>query len=95
MGDEHELDAVDALTPPPDAQLLASERQTAIWAALPALPSHCQQLLRTLMADPPPTYEEISSALDMPVGSIGPTRGRCLEHLRRRLEGGSTDPQAD
>lgn len=94
-GGEHELDVADTLAPPPDAKLLASERQAAVWAALPTLPFHCQQLLRTLMAEPPPTYEEISRALDMPIGSIGPTRGRCLEHLRRRLEGGSTDPDAE
>jgi DNA-directed RNA polymerase specialized sigma24 family protein len=36
-----------------------------------------------LIAEPPISYEDISAALDMPVGSIGPTRGRCLERLRR------------
>jgi hypothetical protein len=35
------------------------------------------------MADPVPSYEEVSAALDMPIGSIGPTRARCLERLRR------------
>ncbi len=38
------------------------------------------------MAEPTPSYEEISAALDMPIGSIGPTRGRCLERLRREAE---------
>lgn len=94
--DEYRFDlSADALALPPDAGVLASERQTAIWNALGKLPAHCQQLLRLLMADPPPSYEEIGQALDMPIGSIGPTRGRCLEHLRRRLEGGSTDPDAE
>jgi hypothetical protein len=41
------------------------------------------------MAEPPPSYEAVSAALDMPIGSIGPTRARCLTHLRRHLaEGG-------
>ena len=38
------------------------------------------------MADPRPTYEEIAAALDMPIGSIGPTRQRALERLRQELE---------
>jgi hypothetical protein len=45
----------------------------------------CQQLLRLLMTEPAPAYDEIAAALDMPVGSIGPTRGRCLEQLRHLL----------
>jgi DNA-directed RNA polymerase specialized sigma24 family protein len=38
------------------------------------------------MADPPPSYEDVAAALDMPIGSIGPTRARCLEQLKRRPE---------
>ena len=55
------------------------------------LGDRCQCLLRLLMADPPPSYDEMAAALDMPVGSIGPTRGRLrceLAELRsRRLLG--------
>jgi hypothetical protein len=43
----------------------------------------CRRLLRVLMADPPPSYAEVAVALDMPIGSIGPTRARCLANLRR------------
>ena len=38
-----------------------------------------------LIADPPPSYAEVSAALEMPVGSIGPKRARCLARLRTRL----------
>ncbi len=38
------------------------------------------------MADPPASYAEISGQLGLPVGSIGPTRGRCLARLRMLLE---------
>ena len=93
-GDDAELDMADPLAPPPDAGLIASERQAAVWKALSTLPAHCQRLLRLFMADPPPTYEEVSQALGMPIGSIGPTRGRCLEHLRRRLGGGVAEAEA-
>jgi DNA-directed RNA polymerase specialized sigma24 family protein len=43
-------------------------------------------LLELLMADPPASYIEISSQLGLPVGSIGPTRRRCLERLRVLLQ---------
>ena len=42
----------------------------------------CAALLRVLAADPAPSYEEVGAALEMPVGSIGPTRARCLGQLR-------------
>ena len=77
----------DALSPdqPIDAGMLASERQKAVWDAIATLPAHCQRLLRLLMADPPFTYEQITEILDISTGSIGPTRGRCIEKLRYRL----------
>ena len=94
-GEDEELDAPDPLEPPPETGLLASERQIGIWQALGTLSPRCQRLLRLFMADPAPSYDEVSRAMDMPIGSIGPTRGRCLDHLRRRLEGGLTDPEAE
>ena len=44
------------------------------------------RLLESLMADPPASYAQISSQLGLPVGSIGPTRGRCLARLRDLLQ---------
>ncbi len=72
--------------PAPDADLLRSERDESLWSAFARLPERDQKLLRLLTADPAPSYEEIGAALDMPVGSIGPTRARCLERLRREAE---------
>jgi len=86
-GDDEEFDGADLLALPPDAGLLASERQRSVWDALARLPGHCQRLLRMFMADPPPTYEDITAALDMALGSIGPTRRRCLDKLRTLLVG--------
>lgn len=51
-------------------------------AAYDSLPEPCRQLLRILMADPPPSYADVSEALTIPIGSIGPTRARCLGRLR-------------
>jgi RNA polymerase sigma factor (sigma-70 family) len=67
---------------PLDEALLREERDAALWKAFGGLTTRCQALLRVLMADPPPSYDEVSEALDMPVGSIGPTRQRCLKSLR-------------
>lgn len=86
-GDSEILDAPDPLLPPLEANLLADERQTALHAGLSRLSEQCQRLLRILMADPEPSYEEVGRALGMPIGSIGPTRGRCLKHLKRELGG--------
>lgn len=71
--------------PPPDAQLMALERSATLMAAVDRLGDACQRLLRVLMASPPPSYEMVSAALEMPVGSIGPTRARCLGQLRKHL----------
>jgi RNA polymerase sigma factor (sigma-70 family) len=84
-GDDEDFEGVVLLDPPLDARMLTSERQKAVWDALATLPPNCQRLMRLLMADPPFTYEQITELLDMRPGSIGPTRARCLEKLRRRL----------
>lgn len=70
---------------PLDFALLRDERDATLWNAVGTLRPACRRLLRVLMADPPPSYAEVSAALDIPVGSIGPTRSRCLGCLRHRL----------
>jgi len=57
-----------------------------LWRAFAKLSERCKRLLRLLMADVEPSYEEVGAALGMPVGSIGPTRIRCLEKLRTMTE---------
>jgi RNA polymerase sigma factor (sigma-70 family) len=66
-----------------EQELLAAEHHAALREALTHLTPCCQQLLATLTADPPVPYAQISARLGIPVGSIGPTRGRCLDKLRR------------
>jgi RNA polymerase sigma factor (sigma-70 family) len=83
--DEVEI-LVDADADEVDAHLLQQERDAAVRRAFLRLPPTDQALLRLLTADPTPSYQEISAALAMPIGSIGPTRGRALERLRRELQ---------
>jgi RNA polymerase sigma factor (sigma-70 family) len=80
--------------PPPavDADLVRDERATTLWRAFTRIPERCQQLLRLLTADPPLPYDDVAVAIDRPIGSIGPTRARCLEQLRRALAGEGFTP---
>ena len=66
-----------------DEEILVAERNAALRAAFAELPPRCQQLLSMLLSDPPCSYGTISATLDIPVGSIGPQRARCLERMRK------------
>jgi RNA polymerase sigma factor (sigma-70 family) len=66
-----------------EQQLLTAERHAALRTALLDLPPQAQRLIALLAADPPVPYAEISARLGIPVGSIGPTRRRCLDKLRQ------------
>lgn len=72
--------------PQPASGLLSRERRQAVWNAVELLPARQQALLRALFAPSEPTYDELSRALDMPIGAIGPTRQRALAGLRRNRE---------
>ena len=73
-------------TDPALEDILTAERDEVLRRCFARLRPTDQALLRLLVADPRPAYEEIAAALDMPIGSIGPTRGRALERLRQELE---------
>lgn len=66
-----------------DEEMLAAERGAAIRAAFAELSHSCRELLAMLVSDPPRAYADISRALGVAVGSIGPMRARCLDRLRR------------
>jgi RNA polymerase sigma factor (sigma-70 family) len=71
---------VDPVTATEDA-----ESATTVWRHVETLPERCQQLLRLVAFVERPDYGVVSAALGIPVGSIGPTRGRCLAKLRAAL----------
>ena len=82
----------DRFSPEPDElpddpmiedEIIAAERHAALRAAFAELPPHCRRLLAMCMGETSHSYAEISVTLQMPVGSIGPQRGRCLERLRQ------------
>lgn len=82
----HLLDAADIpdqVTEAAGHELLRAERHAALREAFMHLPPRSQKLISLLIQDPPVPYAEISAMLGIPVGSIGPSRGRCLDKLRR------------
>ncbi len=74
----------------PEAQSILSERQRILWHHISTLSPRCQELLRIVAFADRPDYAAIAQSLGMPVGSIGPTRGRCLHKLRTTL---GSDPR--
>ena len=76
----------DRHLPEPDARPIAEERETVLRATWDRLKPRCQDLLALLINDDPLGYKDLSQLLQMPVGSIGPTRGRCMERLRILLD---------
>ena len=71
--------------PGSEEQVIVHDQQRALWAAIGRLSARCQELLRIVAFAPRPDYAAVAAALGMPVGSIGPTRGRCLAKLRALL----------
>lgn len=83
---EARLDSVPDPGPGPGERLLADERAQMLWNHVQRLPERCRKLLRIVAHVARPDYAAVAEALGMPVGSIGPTRGRCLAKLREMLQ---------
>lgn len=75
--------------PGPDDVVVRNQDQRVLWRHFTTLPERCQRLLRVVALAERPDYAQVAEALGMPVGSIGPTRGRCLAKLRAAL---TSDP---
>jgi len=69
----------------PENLILRSTTDQVLWSHIAALSDRCRRLLRVIAFADRPDYAELARALGMPVGSIGPTRGRCLAKLRESL----------
>ncbi len=69
----------------PESEVVLNDEQSRLWESVKVLPERCQRLLRIVAMEPRPDYARIAGELKMPIGSIGPTRGRCLDKLRTEL----------
>lgn len=88
--DDPAFDVADE-TPLAEDALSDLQQQHRLRRALDALDGRCRDLLQMLFADDDerPGYDDIGRRLGMPVGSIGPTRARCLGKLRKLVEAGA------
>jgi RNA polymerase sigma factor (sigma-70 family) len=66
-------------------EVVRDDVQNRLWQHISQLPERCRALLRVIAFADRPDYADLAKALDMPQGSIGPTRGRCLAKLRLSL----------
>ncbi len=82
-----EVDVPTPRQPSTEHVVLENDEHRRLWEAVATLDERCQRLLRVVAFDTRPNYQKLSEDLDMPVGSIGPTRGRCLTKLRTALGG--------
>jgi RNA polymerase sigma factor (sigma-70 family) len=86
--DSFEPDVLYASVPPTagvDGTVIADAEARHLWRLVARLPERCRRLLRTVAFDDHPDYRTIAADMDMPHGSIGPTRRRCLDKLRKLL----------
>lgn len=84
---DHPLDRIADPSPLPDALLSDLQEQDRLHRALAQLDERARALLTLLfLQDEPLSYGEIARRMQMPEGSIGPTRARCLDRLRAVLE---------
>jgi RNA polymerase sigma factor (sigma-70 family) len=82
-------DIVTPVSDMPEERVLQKDGDGRLWQHIARLPQRCQALLRVIAFSDRPDYAAVAEALGMPVGSIGPTRGRCLAKLRTQL---ASDP---
>ena len=82
-------------SPSLEAILVEDEEAREVIAAFATLSEDCQQMLRLLTTDPPLSYEEISEIIGRPIGSLGPTRSRCLERLKSIISARISGPGND
>jgi RNA polymerase sigma factor (sigma-70 family) len=87
---EFEPDDIVSTEQLPEDQVLRSDADSRLWEHIAQLSERCQALLRVVAFADRPDYSSVAQALGMPVGSIGPTRGRCLAKLREQL---NNDPK--
>ncbi|HEV7930762.1 MAG TPA: sigma-70 family RNA polymerase sigma factor [Actinomadura sp.] len=85
QGDIRPLPHLEAPEPGPEHVCADRERLAQVIAAIHTLPALCREVLRLFAVSP--AYADVAAALGIPVGSVGPTRARCLTSLRKRIGG--------
>jgi RNA polymerase sigma factor (sigma-70 family) len=95
VGDDRLLDRAADSTADPQHPILIDDRNAELWRAFQRLSRRCQDILRALVVEVEggrPSYDLAAAALGIPVGSLGPSRARCLDRLRKYLTEGIDGP---
>lgn len=86
--EENPMDDIPSAAPGADAEHETLERQQAVRQGVESLSERCRELLTMLFYQTDEwSYADIARRMEMPVPSIGPTRARCLEKLKKLLQG--------
>lgn len=96
VGDSGLLDRMTDPDDDPERPILTADRDAELWEAFAQLSERCRRILRVLVTDVDlehPSYEHAAEVLGVPIGSLGPTRGRCLARLRGLLTEGIGGPR--
>jgi RNA polymerase sigma factor (sigma-70 family) len=87
------VDQIAWTGPTPETRVLRAERDRAVDAAVAQLPTRRRELVDAIFRGPDTDYAQVAQVTGMPVGSIGPTRGRALVELRGRMQRGGYGPE--
>lgn len=91
-GDTLVFERAGAVDDDPAGPVLRQERDAALWRLVGELPARGKDVLELLVGDPDLSYADVASWLGMPIGSIGPTRQRCLQALRDKVAVAGIEP---
>jgi DNA-directed RNA polymerase specialized sigma24 family protein len=87
------VDQIAWTGPTPETRALHAERDRAVDTAVAQLPTRRRELMNAIFRGADNDYVQVSRSTGMPVGSIGPTRGRALVELRGRMQRGGYGPE--
>jgi RNA polymerase sigma factor (sigma-70 family) len=84
-----EIDAVPATDPGVEEQVIDADTAARLWQIVAALPPRGRTIMRALFADEPRPYAEVARATGIPIGSLGPSRARLIDRVRRSFDDGT------
>lgn len=84
-----EMDAVPATEPGVEEQVIDADTAARLWQIVATLPPRGRTIMRALFADEPRPYAEVARATGIPIGSLGPSRARLIDRVRRSFDDGA------
>jgi RNA polymerase sigma factor (sigma-70 family) len=84
-----EMDAVPATDPGVEEQVIDADTAARLWQIVATLPPRGRTIMRALFADEPRPYAEVARATGIPIGSLGPSRARLIDRVRRTFDDGT------